>query len=79
MAQVITSTGQLEIGNFQAFVSLFGGGAFANNYYTKGQTVTIGSETYIVAYSMLSLSDRVAPDLPLNLSLLNLKNDREYE
>ncbi|PSB43804.1 hypothetical protein [Chamaesiphon polymorphus] len=71
--RAMSTNGQLEIGNFQAFVSLFGGGAFANNYYTKGQTVTIGSETYIVAYSMLSLADRVAPDMQLNLSLLNLK------
>jgi hypothetical protein len=71
--RAMSTNGQLEIGNFQAFVSLFGGGAFANNYYTKGQTVTIGSETYIVAYSMLSLAERVAPDLQLNLSLLNLK------
>ncbi|AFY96494.1 hypothetical protein Cha6605_5623 [Chamaesiphon minutus PCC 6605] len=71
--RAMSTNGQLEIGNFQAFVSLFGGGAFANNYYTKGQTVTIGSETYIVAYSILSLAERVAPDLTLNLSLLNLK------
>jgi hypothetical protein len=71
--RAMSTNGQLEIGNFQAFVSLFGGGAFANNYYTKGQTVTVGSETYIVAYSILSLADKVSPEMPLNLSLLNLK------
>ena len=71
--RAMSTNGLFEIGNFQAFVGLFGGGAFANNYYTKGQTVNIGSETYIVAYSLLSLAEKVSPDLPLNLSLLNLK------
>jgi hypothetical protein len=71
--RAMSTNGQLEIGNFQALVSLFGGGSFANNYYTKGQTVTVGSETYIVAYSLLSLAEKISPELPLNLSLLNLK------
>jgi hypothetical protein len=71
--RAMSTNGQLEIGNFQAFIGLFGGGAWATNYYTKGQTVSIGSETYIVAYSLLSLADRVSPEMPLNLSLLNLK------
>jgi hypothetical protein len=71
--RVMSTNGQFEIGNFQAFIGLFGGGSFATNYYTKGQTVSIGSETYIVAYSLLSLADRVSPEMPLNLSLLNLK------
>jgi hypothetical protein len=52
---------------------VFGGGSFATSYYTKGQTVSIGAETYIVAYSLLSLVDKVSPDMTLNLSLLNLK------
>lgn len=52
---------------------MFGGGVRATNYYTKGQTVSIGSETYIVAYSLLSLAEKISPELPLNLSLLNLK------
>ena len=71
--RAMSTNGQFEIGNFQTFIGLFGGGAFANNYYTKGQTVNIGSETYIVAYSLLSLVEKVSPDMPLNLSLLNLK------
>jgi hypothetical protein len=71
--RAMSTNGQVEIGNFQALVSLFGGGSFANNYYTKGQTVTVGSETYIVAYSLLSLAEKISPELPLNLSLLNLK------
>jgi hypothetical protein len=71
--RAMSTNGQFEIGNFQAFINIFGGGAFATNYYTKGQTVSIGSETYIVAYSLLSLVDKVSPEMPLNLSLLNLK------
>jgi hypothetical protein len=71
--RAMSTNGQVEIGNFQALVSLFGGGSFANNYYTKGQTVSIGSETYIVAYSLISLPEKISPELALNLSLLNLK------
>jgi hypothetical protein len=71
--RAMSTHGQVEIGNFQAFVSLFGNGSFASNYYTKGQTVTVGSETYIVAYSLLSLAEKISPELQLNLSLLNLK------
>jgi hypothetical protein len=71
--RAMSTNGQFEFGNFQAFVGIFGGGVFATTYYTKGQTVSIGSETYIVAYSLLSLVETVAPETPLNLSLLNLK------
>lgn len=71
--RAMTTNGQFEIGNFQTFVGTFAGGGFATSYYTQGKTVTIGSETYIVAYSLLSLADKVTPELPLNLSLLNLK------
>jgi hypothetical protein len=71
--RAMSTNGQLEIGNLQAFIGLWGGGAFATNYYTKGQTVVVGSETYIVAYSLLSLADKISPEMPLSLSLLNLK------
>ncbi len=71
--RVMSTNGQFEFGNIQTFINLFGGGSFATNYYTKGQTVSIGSETYIVAYSLLSLVDKVSGEMPLNLSLLNLK------
>jgi hypothetical protein len=67
------TNGPVEIGNLQMLVNTSAGGSFAATYYTKGQTVTIGSETYIVAYSLLSVADKVTPELPLNLSLLNLK------
>jgi hypothetical protein len=67
------TNGPLELGNFQMIVNSSAGGSFAATYYTKGETVTIGSETYIVAYSLFTLVDKVTPDLPLTLSLLNLK------
>ena len=71
--RAMSTNGQFEFGNFQAFIGIFGGGALATTYYTKGQTVSIGSETYIVAYSLLSIVEKVTPATLLNLSLLNLK------
>ena len=71
--RAMSTNGQFEFGNFQAFIGIFGGGALATTYYTKGQTVSIGSETYIVAYSLLSIVEKVTPETLLNLSLLNLK------
>jgi hypothetical protein len=67
------TNGSLELGNLQMIVNSSAGGSFAATYYTKGETVTIGSETYIVAYSLFTLVDKVTPDLPLSLSLLNVK------
>jgi hypothetical protein len=69
----MSTNGPVEIGNLQMLVNTSAGGSFSATYYTKGQTVTIGSETYIVAYSLLSMVEKVTPELPLNLSLLNLK------
>lgn len=71
--RAMSTNGQFEFGNLQTFVGTFASGSFATNYYTKGQTVTIGAETYVVAYSLLSLVEKVSPETPLNLSLLNLK------
>ena len=71
--RAMSTNGQFELGNFQAFIGIFGGGALATTYYTKGQTVSIGSETYIVAYSLLSIVEKVTPETILNPSLLNLK------
>jgi hypothetical protein len=65
--------GQLEIGNLQTVINSSGGGSFGASYYTKGQNISIGSETYVVAYSLLSVVDTITPDTPLSLSLLNLR------
>jgi hypothetical protein len=67
------TNGPVEFGNLQAVITTSAGGSFAASYYSRGQTITIGSETYIVAYSLLSLVDKITPDTPLNLSLLNLR------
>ena len=71
--RAMSTNGQFEFGNLQTFVGTFASGSFATNYYTRGQTVTIGAETYVVAYSLLSLVEKVSPETSLNLSLLNLK------
>jgi hypothetical protein len=67
------TNGPVEIGNLQAVINTSAGGSFAASYYTRGQTITVGSETYIVAYSLLTLIDKITPDAPLSLSLLNLR------
>jgi hypothetical protein len=67
------TNGPVEIGNLQAVINTSAGGSFAATYYTRGQTLTVGSETYIVAYSLLTLLDKITPEAPLSLSLLNLR------
>jgi hypothetical protein len=42
-------------------------------YFTKGHTLLIGTETYVVAYSLQELPDTITPNTTLNLSLLNVK------
>jgi hypothetical protein len=65
--------GQAEFGNLQTVINSAAGGGFAASYYTKGQSISIGSETYVVAYSLLSIVETIAPDTSLSLSLLNLR------
>jgi hypothetical protein len=63
----------VEIGNLQTVINSSAGGSFGASYYTKGQNITIGTETYVVAYSLLSIVETITPDTPLGLSLLNLR------
>jgi hypothetical protein len=65
--------GPVEIGNLQTVINSSAGGSFGASYYTKGQSITIGTETYVVAYSLLSVIETITPDTPLGLSLLNLR------
>jgi hypothetical protein len=65
--------GSLEIGNLQTVINSSAGGSFGASYYTKGQNISIGSETYVIAYSLLTVVDTITPDTPLGLSLLNLR------
>jgi hypothetical protein len=69
----MATNGAVEFGNLQSVLNTSAGGSFAASYYTRGQTITVGSETYIVAYSLLTVVDKITPDTPLSLSLLNLR------
>jgi hypothetical protein len=50
------------------------GGFSGTSYYTKGQSVLVGSENYLVVYSLINTTDKITVDTPLSLSLLSLKN-----
>jgi hypothetical protein len=65
--------GPVEIGNLQTVINSSAGGSFGASYYTKGQNITIGTETYVVAYSLLNVVETITPDTLLGLSLLNLR------
>jgi|GEM_PF-5415672 len=66
-------SGQYEMGDWmQTFSSLFGTSA-SNLYYTKGQTVSVGNETYLVAYRIESKPEKLTAETSLTLSLLNLR------
>jgi hypothetical protein len=70
----LSTSGQFEFGNtFQTIFSSFFGGTLNAGYYTKGQTVNIGTETYIVAYSLQDKPEKIGGETVLSLSLLNLK------
>ncbi len=70
----LSTSGQFEIGNtFQMIFSSFFGGAFNASYYTKGQTIAMAGETYMVAYSLQAQPEKISADTMLGLSLLNMK------
>ncbi len=47
----IAISGQFEMGDtLQAWTNIFNNNFSSNIYYTKGQTVTLSNETYIIAY-----------------------------
>jgi hypothetical protein len=54
---------------------LYGSSRFPTpSYYTKGQSVLIGSDNYLITYSLSNVTDKITADTPLALSLLNIKN-----
>jgi hypothetical protein len=70
----LSTSGQFELGNtFQSIFASFYGGAFNASYYTKGQTISLAGETYMVAYSLQEQPEKIGADTNLGLSLLNLK------
>jgi hypothetical protein len=51
----INISGQFEMGDLlQTYSSLFGGKGNSGVYYTQGKTVTVGGETYVIAYRLPS-------------------------
>jgi hypothetical protein len=68
--------GITSVGDFGLSSLAFGilGGFSGTSYYTKGQSISVGSENYLVVYSLVNTTDKVTIDLPLSLSLLSLKN-----
>lgn len=70
--RVFSISGQLEAGLFLTIIGTFVG-VVPNEYYTQGETVNVGNETYLVAYSIpVSVSEAI-PEAPVNLSLLNVR------
>jgi hypothetical protein len=72
--RALATSGQFEFGNtIQMMVSSFTGGAFSPSYYTKGQTISLAGETYMVAYSLQEQPEKITGETTLRLSLLNVK------
>ena len=72
--RALSTSGQFEFGNtIQMMVSSFTGGAFSPSYYTKGQTIAVAGETYMVAYSLQEQPEKITGETTLGLSLLNIK------
>lgn len=72
--RALATSGQFELGNtIQTIFSSFMGGAFNNSYYTKGQTISLAGETYMVAYSLQEQPEKISVETTLGLSLLNMK------
>jgi hypothetical protein len=72
--RALATSGQFDFGNtFQTMISAFGGGALTSSYYTKGQTIALAGETYMIAYSLLDRPDKITGETTLGLSLLNMK------
>lgn len=71
----LSISGQFETGGgmqpFNPFLLTTG----SNFYYTKGKTVTVGSETYMIAYRLDNPARqlKLTPETTLTLSLLNLR------
>jgi hypothetical protein len=69
-AMGISNSGELGF----ASLFMFSGAFPTTSYYTKGQSIAIGSDNFLVAYSLLNATNKISVDTPLSLSLINLKN-----
>lgn len=70
--RVFSISGQLEAG---LFITIIGSlvGISPNEYYTQGETVNVGDQTYLVVYGIPFSVTEAAPEAPVNLSLLNVR------
>lgn len=75
--QVMNVSNSIE--NISSLFKLFASGSYGQKpapepiYFTKGHSLLIGAETYVVTYSLQELPDKITPNTTLNLSLLNVK------
>jgi hypothetical protein len=70
----LATNGQFELGSsIQSLFTSFTGMSLFGNYYTKGQTISLAGESYIVAYSLQEKPEKITGEIPLGLSLLNMK------
>ena len=72
--RIVTVVGQPETASMMRFTgAMFGIGP--NNFYTRGETVQLGGETFVVAYRQPQAQPGVdmGPDLAVSLSLINLR------
>lgn len=93
--RVSVSGSQFDMGNYlQMFSALYGGGGSGNDYFTMGDTIIIGGETYAIAYRLktkpfnIAMMAQVATNPPkpekltedtiLTLSLLNLRTTGSF-
>jgi hypothetical protein len=72
--RTLATNGQFELGSsIQSLFTSFTGMSLYGSYYTKGQTISLAGESYIVAYSLQEKPEKITGETPLGLSLLNMK------
>jgi hypothetical protein len=72
--RILATNGQFELGSsIQSLFTSFTGMSLFGSYYTKGQTISLAGESYIVAYSLQEKPEKITGETPLGLSLLNMK------
>jgi hypothetical protein len=69
-AMGISNSGEMGLAGLYMYSGLFP----TMSYYTKGQSIAIGSDNFLVAYSLSNTTNKISVDTPLSLSLINLKN-----
>jgi hypothetical protein len=64
----ISISGRYEMGDLiKSWSELFGMNSYDNTYYTQGKTITIGNQTYIIAYRIPSSGEAMTLESLLNV------------